>query len=343
MKLRKLQFVFLPIALFVIYISTSSYSGGINGQSTSGSGGCYCHGANNSATIVNVTSPVSSYSQNQLITFTVTVANASKVAGGFNLTTNIGDIISGGAGTTVLSPNEISHNSRKFMVAGVATWTFTWQAPASGNTPLTIEIAGNAINNLNGSSGDAWNFGTIPDLPFAFALAAKDLNFEVKQVQDKINLTWSAKEESTLQSYELEKSTDAKTFSKIYATPAKGNQTVYQVVDESPFLKQANYYRLKMIDQDGAITYSGVKMLHLINQSSIDIFPTLVSNGKLNVQGIEHQSMIQLFAINGSPVFKQTLNSSDQITLPQLPQGNYLVVISNQENGIQQQQMITIR
>ncbi len=343
MKLRKLQFIFLPIALFVIYISTSSYSGGINGQSTSGSGGCYCHGANTSATIVNVTSPVSSYSQNQQITFTVTVANASKVAGGFNLTTNIGDIISGGAGTTIVSANEINHNSRKFMVAGVATWTFTWQAPASGNTPLTIEIAGNAINNLNGSSGDAWNFGTIPDLPFAFALAAKDLNFEVKQVQDKINLTWSAKEESNVQNYELEKSADAKTFSKMHTATAKGNQAVYQVIDQSPYMNQANYYRLKMIDQDGGITYSGVKMLRMITQSSIEIFPTIVSNGQLNIQGIEQQSMIQLFAINGSPVFKQVLNSSDQITLPNLPQGNYMVLVSNQENGIQQQQMITIR
>ncbi len=342
MKLKKLQFVFLPIALFVIYISTSSYSGGINGQSTSGSGGCYCHGAANSNTVVNVTSSVSSYSQNQQITFTVTVANASKVAGGFNLTTNIGDIISGGAGTTILSANEITHDSRKTMVAGVATWTFTWQAPSSGSTPLIIEIAGNAVNNLSGSNGDVWNFGTIPDLPFAFALAAKDLKFEAKQIQDKINLVWSTKEESNLLSYEVEKSADAKTFSKMQTIQAKGNQAAYQVLDETPYMNQANYYRLKMIDQDGAITYSGVKMLHMIKQSSIEIFPTLVDNGVLHVQGIEQNTTLQLFAINGSPVFKHDLNSSSQITLPNLPHGNYMVLISN-ESGIQKQQMITLR
>jgi hypothetical protein len=45
------------------------------------------------------------------------------------------------------------------MVAGDATWNFSWTAPATGT--VTFNVAGNAVNNNNSDSGDQWSKITI--------------------------------------------------------------------------------------------------------------------------------------------------------------------------------------
>lgn len=151
---------FLGICLLIIKMTMSSNSTGITGQS---SAGCTCHGSSTSATVISVTGFPTNYVNNQAYPITFTITNATKLAGGFDLAVTAGTISGAVSGQTALvsGAKEIYHTAAKSMTSGVVSWTFTWTAPASGSTAVSVTYAGNAVNLANGSSGDAWNSGSI--------------------------------------------------------------------------------------------------------------------------------------------------------------------------------------
>lgn len=169
MKKRFLQSTVLLLILVGVYVVSTSSSGGISNVHTTG---CTCHGAATSATTVTVTGDNVYYLGDSII-FTVTVANATKAAGGFNLKCNIGTIALQGTGVTLVSTTEIRHNAPRAFTGGSASWTFKWKAPASGSTALQFNVAGNAVNLSGNTSGDAYNFGTIAPIPLGSKLALK--------------------------------------------------------------------------------------------------------------------------------------------------------------------------
>jgi hypothetical protein len=62
-------------------------------------------------------------------------------------------IDSGQNARVVNPPGEITHNSPKETVDGVATWEFTWTAPAAAGS-VTMFGAGNSVNLAGGNMGD---------------------------------------------------------------------------------------------------------------------------------------------------------------------------------------------
>ena len=150
---------FLGLCLLIIKMTMSSSSGGAPGNS---SAGCTCHGSAGAATVLTVTGFPTNYVNNQAYPITFTITNASKVAGGFDLAVSAGNLSGAISGQTAITANlkEIYHTAPKNMTAGVVSWTFTWTAPASGSTAVSVTYAGNAVNLLNGSLGDQYNIGT---------------------------------------------------------------------------------------------------------------------------------------------------------------------------------------
>lgn len=155
---NKFNFVFLLGVLSVSYFIFSSNSTGVTGKATSGCGGAGCHTPSIATTILfsGINSP---YTYGQTYTCTLQVTNAAKVKAGFDLKVNIGTITAiSGQGTTVNGAgNEVTHNAPKAMVGGTSTWTFQWKAPASGNTDLVVNVAGNAVDGNNQSTNDAFD------------------------------------------------------------------------------------------------------------------------------------------------------------------------------------------
>jgi len=159
--MNKKYFILLPLLCFVLYVTLTSSSGGINGVSVSG---CSCHGAASSNTLVSITGlPAGGYTNGTVYPITVSVTNTVIVSGGaaglgdgFNMTTTSG-AFTAVAGTALNGTTEIRHTARKVPVAGTATWTFNWTAPATGNSNVSFFVAGNATNGNNGTSGDQWN------------------------------------------------------------------------------------------------------------------------------------------------------------------------------------------
>lgn len=336
MKFKLLSSILLASCLLTIYLSTTSSSGGISGASS----GCFCH-TQSANTIVLVSSPSSSYTNSQQITFTVTVTNATKLAAGFNLTTNIGTIISGGSGTTILSPTEITHSSPKALVSGTATWTFVWEAPANGNTDLEIQLAGNAVNLALGSDGDAWNNGNNPTIPFASTLDQSTTSpLRFLPVQGGVEIKWNAVKEKRVASYTLEGSNNAKDFAPLQSQIHQSNQEVYTFTDLTP-AQNVRYYRLLIIDEDGK-TYSTLAQKFNFNteEGLIRIYPTLVDDGQLHVSGIENIQNLKVAVVDlFGRIHKSEYSTNGILQLNALPAGTYIVQIRQQGNVLLNQKI----
>ncbi len=131
----------------------------------------------------------------------------------------------------------------------------------------------------------------------------------------------------------LERSVDGQIFASIHSITADAIrcQQSFNHVDASP-IAGLNYYRLKMIDADGAVTYSTI--VALLNKVSgiemVNLLPTLVKdNAILNIASAEVSKMqIVVSDANGKQLMSRNVNliaGSNQVdfNLSNLPSGTY--------------------
>ena len=158
MRLKKLHIISAALLAGIAMTILSSYSTGITGRSTVGCTGSGCHGAQSANTVIAVSGiPTGGWVPGTSYPLTLTVTNTTKVAAGFNLTVNVGTLTAG-TGMTINGTQELRHSTPKNLVSGTTSWSFSWVAPSSGSTALTLDVACNAVN-LNGSAdaNDNWN------------------------------------------------------------------------------------------------------------------------------------------------------------------------------------------
>jgi hypothetical protein len=160
---KRILWLFSLVTFVVGYISFSSFSGGISSSSVSG---CSCHGSISPATLINISGLPANYIAGSVYTITLTASNTSVVSAarkaGFNMAVNLGSFGNLPAGVQAFNTKEIGHNTPQGEVGGGFSWTFTWQAPASGNTTAVLfTVACNVVNGDGGTGGgngtDKWN------------------------------------------------------------------------------------------------------------------------------------------------------------------------------------------
>jgi len=147
------SFLFLGMVFYASYVF--AHASGMTGVTRKSGNGCTCHGTN-PTTSVNVTiDGPTELSPNQTGNYTVTVQGGPAVRAGTDIA------VSGGT-LNASSPlqkvgEELTHVSPQPFTAGVATFSFTYTAPASPGT-YTIYANGNSVNFNGANSGDQWNF-----------------------------------------------------------------------------------------------------------------------------------------------------------------------------------------
>ena len=95
-------------------------------------------------------------------------------------------------------------------------------------------------------------------------LPLKLLSFKGKKQDGSILLNWVTANELQVNRFEIERSNDGSAYQKAGTVLASGTGSAnkyYSFTDVAPFVKD-NYYRLKMIDNDGKFTYSNVLAFH---------------------------------------------------------------------------------
>lgn len=191
----------------------------------------------------------------------------------------------------------------------------TWE-PAYGNT-----IAGNA----GGGNSPVTSKLLTSFSPFTFgystgvALPVSLLDIKGRRVNNANELFWTTAYEYSLSRYDIERSSDGQHFSFIGSVTSVNTASVktYNWLDNA-VPAGVNYYRLKMIDNDGSFKYSMIVKIDRNAGKSISVYPNPVTGNKIVLQmygQIKGEYMINLYKITGEKIMSSKIihSGNDEI------------------------------
>jgi Secretion system C-terminal sorting domain len=202
------------------------------------------------------TPAIASVLRNETVTYTISNA----LSGSFYAVADSATGRSLGLGKWALSNGNITITTNPFTTAG----TFKVLLKSTSLSGVTLCSA----TSLS---------GTVIVDPIALPLTL--IQFKGKKQAGSILLDWTTANESLVNRFEIERSANSSLFENIGNVLATGNSNTnkaYTFTDTKPFAA-LNYYRLKMIDNDGKFSYSNV-IVFMGNQSG----GVIVSNVKPN-------------------------------------------------------------
>jgi hypothetical protein len=326
----RLKLICLALALPLGFLSLSSYSGGITGQS---SAGCSCHGSNNTGTLLTLTGiPAGGWVPGTSYTLTASVNNTSMSYAGFDLTASVGELTNAPTGTTISNNNtEIGHGTPKLLNSGVASWTFTWTAPMDGTTDLVIDFAGNAVNLDGTNSNDEPNQTSLTFSANTSNLPIELLSFAGRASGKGNALSWQVAGEEAGTVYNVERSTTGSDFRAIAAV--KGTETKDYLYEDAA-VKGTSYYRLH-ITSGSDDSYSSVIVIRRGEAATgaIIIAPQ-PATGTLVVSSTDRSqdgSMATVVDIQGRVMSRFVLSASRSIDVSGWAPGVYAVRLASGE------------
>lgn len=162
------------------------------------------------------------------------------------------------------------------------------------------------------------------------------LSFTGKPVFDGNLLEWTMQPESESSKFELERSHDGIAFETLNAQNPQGNQNIaqaYHFTDRSPETGN-NFYRLKVIDQNGGSIYSEIVLLNSESDLVVSIHPNPAKDVvELTADRDLKDAQIRIMNISGQTVM-ETGNLDGQMTklnCSNLARGAYFIELV--ENG----------
>lgn len=109
------------------------------------------------------------------------------------------------------------------------------------------------------------------------ALPVQLVSFDAELQGNSVTLEWKVEQQDGIISYTVERSADASDFSDITSVNANSFDTfTYNAIDYSP-LQGTNFYRLRILDQDGSIKYSEVVRIETGSNTGVAVFPVPAS------------------------------------------------------------------
>lgn len=116
---------------------------------------------------------------------------------------------------------------------------------------------------------------SIGDMNWNSAQPVTLTQFQSEATQEGISLSWQTSEETNNSHFEVERSSDARSFEAIGRIDGRGNSTEnqsYTFADLAPRLG-LNYYRLKQVDFDGASEYSRMIVAQYNGSGTFRVYP----------------------------------------------------------------------
>jgi hypothetical protein len=154
-------------------------------------------------------------------------------------------------------------------------------------------------------------------------------------------LQWTTAQEINTSYFDIEWSSDGLHFKKVATQQASGFSTSavdYNYLHNSA-VNNNNYYRLKMVDNDGRYTYSAIiKLSTQLSNAGITVFPNPVTNRlQLNIQASKKEQVVfNLYSAAGKWITSKTCkvlagNNSVAWDLTTLAAGVYFISSNNKD------------
>ena len=158
-------------------------------------------------------------------------------------------------------------------------------------------------------------------------------SFTARQQNCTISLNWSSLVEINLKRFEVQYSTNGRSFASIGNIIGRGDNSNY-TYSHLPAPGRA-YYRLKMVDNSGESKYSSIIALNATcTGKNVLVYPN-PANSILNVNLSGYPATVTCGLYNSTGQLvqtKQLLNGTNTINVNQLPAGVYALIISEQGN-----------
>ncbi len=259
---------------------------------------------------------------------------------------NITDITTGatifGATVTLNSSQangESSDLSGDYKTGLAASGTYTVTISKAGYTSQThtVVLTNGVITTLDVQLGE-------------LSLPVDLVSFEAELLKENVvQLDWSATADEAYVDFEIERSTDAKNFDKIYTQRAYSlfeEIKAFSYIDEDAPIGKV-YYRIKLLSPDGEFSYTPVKTIeNLASKNVFTVFPNPVNtderlsvllNSKLQNSTIE----MQVFNSTGRMVDRVAIGEEGFVyNLNNYPSGIYLLNFKSNIGVIQTERLV---
>jgi 1,4-alpha-glucan branching enzyme len=160
-------------------------------------------------------------------------------------------------------------------------------------------------------------------------------------------LNWSTQNEINNNYFEVERSNDGISFTKIGSVNAiTGNGELHYVFTDNIPLNGFNYYRIKQVDKEGNYQYSSTQRISLNDIiKRWNLYPNPAKNNtSLYALNNYKNAAISVSDLNGRIIYRTAINNikaNQQITIPlqQLSKGIYVIKITT-EQGTDTQKLV---
>ncbi|PWJ53906.1 putative secreted protein (Por secretion system target) [Dyadobacter jejuensis] len=169
------------------------------------------------------------------------------------------------------------------------------------------------------------------------ALPVQLKSFDVNKEGAAIRLDWATTEEENSAFFEIQHSTDAKSWNILGEVQSQVNSKTeqhYQYIHETAQAGQ-NYYRLKMVDLDGSFSYSRIKSLLNEFGLKLTVFPNPASEIIL-LENLDQYDVkkIEIMDVAGHMVYHSSTVTKAGIRISNLASGKYIMLLTEANGNI---------
>lgn len=204
------------------------------------------------------------------------------------------------------------------------------------------------------SSTDTWSLGKFNNVKYAEYEVAKFsgggggfsgpngqvfpvelLSFEVVERNGANRAVWITTKEENTKQFNVERSTDGYAYELLGTVLAAGNSAEKKTYDFTDFNAPSgnNYYRLRMIDNDGKFTYSNIVTVGSVN-NSFSVYPNPATDVVFLEGEILRNGSVSIMDITGKVVYEERFDNAPatNISVSQWKKGLYIVKLYDETN-----------
>ncbi len=197
----------------------------------------------------------------------------------------------------------------------------TTTGASAGRTAAFNIVSGNNFPNIDAGIVN-WASGNV--LPIQL------VSFVAQPQNNRVQLNWVVASEVNVSRYEILYSTNGTNFISIGTQPATHSSN-YSQMHTSP-QQGLNYYRLKIIDIDGSVSYSEIRKVNFGKAGDMVSLYPVPANAFVNITvtaGMTGKpAIIRLFSVDGSLMLQQNITAFSQtetINVSKLAAGKYIL------------------
>jgi hypothetical protein len=211
----------------------------------------------------------------------------------------------------------------------LSTFPVTPPASFTGSYKTRLIVADVPVTSTgfvgNYTNGEVEDYVTLSILPVrltSFTATASNCN---------ILLNWATAAEDNLKQYEVQQSTDGVNYTTVSTLQGTGSNSKYNFTNS---INEGQYfYRLKIVDKDGKLTYSNVATVNAVcTDKSIVVYPNPAKDVlNINISGYKGKIQASLYDGKGQLIsISQFVNGKNSISVSALAAGLYTLSIRDE-------------